>query len=85
MNYRMGVKISNSLTNLPHNICYFLFRKIFPLDSRLVDQPSHPYLQDDINTGKIIKEPIHFDDVGVIHKQLYFELSDKLLSNFLFL
>lgn len=51
----------------------------------MIELSSCSYFQDDVDAVLVIEESVHFDDVGVRQKSLYFELSDELFSDFLFL
>lgn len=50
----------------------------------LEELPTRSYLQYYVNIHNIIEEPVHLYDIWMIKKHLYLQLSNKLLSDFLF-
>ena len=50
----------------------------------MIKLPTCTYLQNNIDVSFIIKVSVHFDNMRMVKKYLYFQLSNKLFYNLLF-
>lgn len=77
----VGVQLIDRRDNLPHNNSNAGFSQRCTLLDLFVELPAKGHFQNNVNVHAVIKIAIHLDDVRVIQKQLYFQLTDKLLCN----
>jgi hypothetical protein len=50
----------------------------------MVELPSGPYLQDDVDVAGIVEAAVHLDDVGMVQEHLDFDLTRELVRYLLF-
>lgn len=81
VNNLLRVKLGHRLANLAHIPCHLVFMHGVALFKQFEELAAHAKLQNDVNIGNIIEISVHFHYIGVIKKQLDFELPDKLLCN----
>lgn len=49
----------------------------------LVELSAKGHFEDDVDVLFVVKQTVHFDDVGVVEEDLDFDFSDELLNNVL--
>ena len=84
MDDSVGMDFSNRVTDLSHETGYLFFRHgclFFELMEKL---SSGSNFHDEVYCLGVIEESEKFHDISMVEKHLYFDLSDKLLGNFLF-
>lgn len=51
----------------------------------VIELSACPHLQNNVDVDAVVKTAVHLYDVGMIKEHLNFDLSSKLVSNFLFM
>lgn len=77
------VNLIDSLANLFHQECRFLFGQIRVLFQVMIQLPACAHFQNNINVLVVIKVAVHLDDVGMTEVHLDFQFADELFRNFL--
>lgn len=72
------------IANLLHNEGYLCLGQWLRLLELMVELPSRPDLQNNVDIDGIMEAAVHLDDIRMIEEHLYLNLSNELICNLFF-